>query len=95
MHLSQKTSTIAQNYQSCRVIVTLSGKKNRGVGYGYRLSPARCPCSEPVCFHRGFAEEDAWNGGTRRRFRVAAGVSVLWTHHAAVRGMLLGVWQGT
>jgi hypothetical protein len=62
---------------------------------GYRLSPARCPDSQRARFHRGFAAEDAWNGSTRRRFCVSAGVPVLWTHHAALRNMLLGVWQGT
>jgi hypothetical protein len=72
----------------------LQAKKKREVNYGYCPAPAHCPCSRPVCFHRCFAETDAWNGTTRRRLRVAAGLSVLWAHHAALRNMLPGVWQG-
>src|SRR5579872_1740347 len=88
-----RTSTFAQNYRNFCVIVTCHVVKNRGVDYGYRLAPAHCPCSQPSCFHRCFSEEDVWNGSTRWRFRIPAGVSVLWTHHAALRNMLPGVWQ--
>jgi hypothetical protein len=75
-----------------RYLVTFM--ENRGVDYGYCLAPAHCPRSQPPGYHRCFAAEDASNGTARWRFRISAGVSVLWTYHPALRNTLSGVWQG-
>src|SRR5579859_158414 len=69
--------------------------KRHEVDYGYSLASSPYPCPSPASSRSSSAEKDARNGSAQWRFCVAACVPILWTHHAALRNVLPGVWQGT
>ncbi len=68
-------------------------RETRSFSHGPCRASVPCPCSQSACLPGGFSEEVVWDRTTRRRLRVTTDVSILRTHHAALRNMLPGVRQ--